>query len=343
MRIKNSMWVACILLLAISCSPPRPTDVAATARPAGGAPALAQLEGVGAFRDKFATADQFVLELSGITAPPGGQAYQGWLLGEDGTSVTSIGVLAVGSDGNVKLEWNSPNGENLLARYARFHATLEPAGGSASPTGKIVYAGGLEGAALAQARQLFVKSEIQVAAPGGCEAPTPLPGGDPMVHPEQAAQTLNTALAIGLVAQTQLAVQHVQNAANAAAIGSQPEMRSHLEHVINILDGAAGPRFGDHTGDGRAENPGDGLGVLNYLKHIAALYADDHPVSVAAQAQVDPLEAKCLEIIQAQDLAAAAPQLRELEAMAGQFQTGSVATLYQALQEMTSFKIVAVQ
>ena len=54
----------------------------------------------------------------------------------------------------------------------------------------------------------------------------------------------------GMMAQTDVGVQHVQNAVNAAAIGALPETRIHLEHIVNIFEGAAGPRFGDHDGNG---------------------------------------------------------------------------------------------
>ena len=40
---------------------------------------------------------------------------------------------------------------------------------------------------------------------------------------------------------------------------------------MNVVAGTDGPRFGDYTGDGRAENPGDGFGARAYARQIAAL------------------------------------------------------------------------
>ena len=200
-------------------------------------PATLPSGGVASFRDKLATADQFVLVMIGVAAPPSGQVYQGWLVGaEDAT--TTVGALAPGPDGRVTLEWNAPNSENLLGRYSRFQITLEQSAAKAKPAGKVVFSGALEGKALTNARQVLVRNSGQPATP------------------------LNTAFALGLESQASMAAQHVQNAVNADAIGARDEMRVHLEHIVNILEGARGPRFGDHDGSGRAEDPGDGFGVL---------------------------------------------------------------------------------
>jgi hypothetical protein len=306
---------------------PTPTTVPPTATPTTAAtptPGLTpapQAGGVAGFRDNLAVADQFILNLTDVSMPAEGQVYQGWLVGDDGAT-TSVGVLNLSPDGSVSLEWNSPASENLLSRYVRFQVTLEPSGGSPSPTGQVVLVGGLEGQKLTNARRLFVRN-----------------GGEP-------ATPLDTAFALGLRSQTDVAVQHVQNAANAAAIGALPEMRFHLEHVVNILEGAAGPRFGDHDGNGVAENPGDGFGVIGYSSQIAQLFSDQPPVTSAAsdvQAQSAVIEDKCLEILTIQDMAAAAAQLGELKALADQLKAGPMTSLYQAAQGAISFSVSPVR
>jgi len=150
----------------------------------------------------------------------------------------------------------------------------------------------------------------------------------------------------GLVAQTDVAVQHVQNAVNAAAIGALPEMRMHLEHVVNILEGATGPRFGDHDGNGSAENPGDGFGTVVYAEQIAELLksrAGIDQVMTQFKKQVIAIEDKCLAILQIQDMAAAPAQLGELKALADQLKSGPMADLYQAAQEAVSFEVKSVE
>lgn len=277
--------------------------------------------GTAGFRNQLAVADQFFLTLSAVPAPPDGHAYQGWLLGDDGTTV-STGIISLAQDGSATLTWNSPTSANLLESYARVQITLEPDTGSASPTGKVVLSGSLEGTSLTIARQLFVKNEGESATP------------------------LNTAFAIGLRAETDLAVQHVTNAVNAAAIGALDEMRAHLEHVINILEGARGSHFGDHDGHGTAENPGDGFGVLGYAENIARLRSEDAAI-VATNANIQTqgalIQEKCLEILKIEDTAGASVQLSELQTSIKQFKTNLVDSLYQAAQESIRFEIVAVE
>jgi len=132
--------------------------------PAAGPSGLSPASGVANFRDKLATADQFALKMTRVVAPPKGQSYQGWLLGDDGTTL-NVGAIAPGPDGSVRFEWNSPNSENLLNRFAHFQATLEPAAGSARPTGKVVFSGGLDGRALSNARQVFIRTPSRPVTP----------------------------------------------------------------------------------------------------------------------------------------------------------------------------------
>jgi hypothetical protein len=185
----------------------------------------------------------------------------------------------------------------------------------------VVLAGGLEGDALANAQRLFVKNESEPATP------------------------LNTAFALGLIAQTDVAVQHVQNATNAAAIGALPEMRTHLEHVVNIIEGAAGPRFGDHDGNGNAENPGDGFGVVGYAGQIGALSNNQAVAEAVAtvQTQNAAIQDKALEIITIEDMGTATAQLGELKNMADQLRAGAVAGLYQVAQNGVGFEVTAVE
>lgn len=304
----------------VPTEPPPPTATTAPAATPTSSPTSApQGGGSAGFRDSLAVADQFVLNLTNVPAPPNGQAYQGWLVGDDGTT-TSTGLLNLNPDGSASLEWNSPNSENLLGGYARFQVTLEPAAGSPSPAGQVVFAGGLEGQALANARRLFVRNDGEPATP------------------------LDTAFTIGLRAQADIAAQHVQNAVNAAAIGALPEMQLHLEHVINALEGQGGPRFGDYTGDGRPENPGDGFGVIGYSSQIAQLLSDQPSVATHAadvQAQSAAIQDKSLEILGIQDMAAASARLGELSAMASQLKAGPVAGLYRAAQDAISFRVSA--
>lgn len=272
--------------------------------------------GTGIFRDNLGTADQFVLSMSGVSPPPGGQVYQGWLLDESGT-IFSVGLLEVQSDGGVTHVFNAPPNENLLAEYRGFQVTLEPEGGAESPTGAVVFAGSLNEAEKSAAAQIFVRNE------GSPETPR------------------NTAFGAGLNSQTSLAIQHIQNAVNAAAIGSASQMKLHLEHVVNILEGTQGARFGDYTGDNVPENPGDGFGVLGYATQMAAKLGAPE-VDGAANAVaggVEELALVAIAIIGEEDAGAVNAQLQDLKARGEVFQSESVHNLYMAAQSAIEIEI----
>ncbi len=61
---------------------------------------------------------------------------------------------------------------------------------------------------------------------------------------------------------------------NEIEAGNLDEVRRHAEHVVNIMDGAAGDTFGDLDRNGRAENPGDDIGVRGHLANVSASVAD---------------------------------------------------------------------
>ena len=266
----------------------------------------------GSFESQFAFADRFVAHLVEVPLLPAGQSYQAWLIGEDG-STFSLGTFAPTAEGILAVEWTSRTGENLLARYARFQITVETAEGSARPTGKVVFAGGFDADRLALARRLWVVNS-----------------GDP-------ATPLNTALMTGLLMQYQVAVQHIQNAENAAAIGALPEVALHMEHVINILEGSAGKRFKDYTGDGAAQNPGDGFGVKEYARQAAAQISGADVEQF--EAAVSDLQDQCEQILALKDAKEAKTQLTNLLADAENLQAGALAEFYAQALATARFEI----
>jgi len=327
-------WVRGILgflfVLLVSCQPaPESTPImtphtnttaTTTALPVPSPLPGFQTGNTASFRDQLAVADQFFLTLN-APAPAEGQVYQGWLLSDDET-IISTGIIPLAPDGSATLTWNSPNSETLLSRYTQFQITLEPAAGSETPAGPVIFFGRLEGTALANAQRLFVKNEGEPATP------------------------LDTAFALGLRAQTDLAAQHVTNAVNAAAIGAVDEMHAHLEHVVNILEGAGGPRYGDHDGNGTAENPGDGFGVISYAGQIARLIPEQAAIGATVatiQAQITVIQDKCLEILRIEEPATAAAQLSELQVLIEQLKSGPTASLYQSAQDSVRFDVVPVE
>jgi len=78
----------------------------------------------------------------------------------------------------------------------------------------------------------------------------------------------NVGYGVGLVQEARMLLTHANLARSSAAAGSLSGARLHTEHVLNILYGSEDPRYGDYTGDGVAENPGDGYGLLRYAANV---------------------------------------------------------------------------
>jgi anti-sigma-K factor RskA len=78
-----------------------------------------------------------MLLASGLEKPPAGQAYEIWVIGPSSTPVPA-GVFQPGPDGRALV--SLPRVDDT-ARPRTFAVTLEPAAGSASPTGPMVLAG----------------------------------------------------------------------------------------------------------------------------------------------------------------------------------------------------------
>jgi len=258
------------------------------------------------FASKYATGDMFTISMVDVPRPPAGQLYQGWLLSDRGAYL-SVGMLEVSPDGRIQHEWVSPNGENLLINYRSVQITLESELLVEAPKGKSFFYGGLDPATWQTAQNLFVKNDREPATP------------------------LNKALVPGLKAQLDVAIQHIHNAENAAKIGALAEMRNHMEHTINIIEGASGPRFKDYNGDGAAQNPGDGFGVKGYAREIASLVDRDAARS-AAQGLMDNLNSIqdiCEQVIAQPNLQSAVKTLEEISAFLPMVNADSTALMEQ--------------
>jgi anti-sigma-K factor RskA len=81
--------------------------------------------------------DAGVVVMADLPVPPSGRAYQLWLL--DGGAARSAGVLAAGQQGGVTLVQGTAAAQSVAV-------TVEPAGGSARPTGTPVVAVALRSA-----------------------------------------------------------------------------------------------------------------------------------------------------------------------------------------------------
>jgi hypothetical protein len=269
------------------------------------------LQGTAAFADKFAHDDAFFLQVSGVPALKSDQTYQGWLIGPKG--ILNLGLLNRSAEGKIALSWASPTGFDLVSAYTGFQATVEPAEGSSSPTGPIAFAGKI----LPLGIKLF-------AQPG--EAPS--------------------AAAPGLQSQTDLASEHAGMAQAAAQIGNWNEMKAHLEHVVNILEGAHGAKYGDYLGTGVPQNPGDGWGARTYAQEVAKLLTQDSALSSEAisaekdyQTDADAVEQTCLTLLKGFKKSQLETLLPDLKKQITSLKTGPAAELYRLAAQTLSFPL----
>ncbi len=135
------------------------------------------------------------------------------------------GTLSV-SGGSVNTATSFPN-NNLIAQYDTYRMMWE----------KLVFETTLPGAPLALIREVLDKV-----------GETPDGAG----------------YAVGMMDEARIMATHANLARSAAAAGDLAGARVHAEQVRNILFGSDDPRYGDFDGNGAAENPGDGFGLLRY-------------------------------------------------------------------------------
>lgn len=183
--------------------------------------------------NELANAGTFSLTIPGVPLPAAGSHYTLWF--SDGLVDVAMAEIAPGSDISITVE----SDENLPAIFDRAFITLEPDGQSDGPAGEPVFL------AFRPLASLDVIPLLLATAPDTPGEKGYLPGAE-----EQA----------------QLAADHGGFMSDSLAAGNLAVAQNHAEHVINILAGQDNSAFGDLNGDGQAQNPGDGFGVILYLE-----------------------------------------------------------------------------
>ncbi len=294
----------CIMAL-LACGPGRPAqtsgDRASSAR------------GTAMFSDRLETADEFSLSMSGVPVLSGNRSYQCWLVGSDGRSYLSLGLLQPAADGSLSFRWDSPTSENLLGHYIGFQVTVETGSRGAEPKGPVAFSGSLKDSG----RSLFGP---------GASSPSPA--------------------SVGLKQQTDLAVEHGEKAVAAQEIKAWDEMKAHLEHVVNILEGQKGKRFGDYLGTGVPQNPGDGYGVQAYERDVFAYLikyggtaSGLEKLDASFRSGVSTIEDVCLTALRLTDETKAHQLVEDLKVRLAALQSGPVAELYGIAQKELSIQV----
>ena len=107
-RSKLILLLALLSLLAVPVAveaqtPPQPVLISA------GAP---EGTGTAVISDDAALSDSVTVSMTGVTPPPAGSSYEGWLVSDDGSIKKSTGILSVSADGTISHTFGSP--KNLV-------------------------------------------------------------------------------------------------------------------------------------------------------------------------------------------------------------------------------------
>ncbi|MCU0498155.1 MAG: serine/threonine protein kinase [Anaerolineae bacterium] len=177
--------------------------------------------------------DTLSLRLNQIEPPPSGKVYVAWLLNTRDETVLNIGRVTVDAVGDGALSYTVSDGTILPTLYNAVWISLEDNADVTNPQGERRYRGQVPPAVMDLITALFVE-----------------------------ASEGERSLIDGLDREASVAQQH---AGLASASTDLRSLRIHAEHTINII---AGTQV-DYNGDGRAENPGSGIGIYRQLDQIA--------------------------------------------------------------------------
>lgn len=200
-----------------------------------------QVAGLVAFYDQTHSSDSVVVTLNGLTPPPPGFVYVGWLVNGLVNQVLNIGPITVAENGVVNYSYTSPTGENLLAQFDGFQMTLEAAGSEATLVpGTVVYSGRQP----RQATEMIRRMTVAAATPG------------------------NLGYATAARLQVEELIRHVEFVRVALDLLSIADAQRHSEHILNVLLGAQAAQ--DLDGKHGVQNPGDTFGIIPYLENLRA-------------------------------------------------------------------------
>jgi serine/threonine-protein kinase len=180
--------------------------------------------------------------ISDAPPPEAGSAYGAWLIGPDGASQVAAAAFAQGS---LTIAFVDPQGRNLLALYDEFAVSLEPDPDPAPDVpGPIRFTSRAPETILVEVRRLDV-------------------------HANGAATTAS--ILEGLRTESDIHDKHLGFSLTAVNGNDLPAAKGHAEHCINVLAGEESPDYGDWNQDGQPQNPGNGFGLIPYLRLALAL------------------------------------------------------------------------
>ena len=128
---------------------------------------------------------------------------------------------------------------------------------------------------------------------------------------------------------------HAVELADAQTRGSLPATKRHAEHLINLIEGAQGPRYGDIDGNGHLEDPGDGIGLLARLDAVAAVGGGPGATeqAVTVRDQLDRIVTLALDLIGGQQVDVMTPSVEDIVNLARQANVDGVFALESAARD----------
>jgi plastocyanin len=208
--------------------------------------------GILAFRDNVSPGDSVTLAMGGVDIVPEGSELHAWLIADDDL-VTDIGRIEPDSGGNLSFTYTDPKRQNLMALFDGVQISIEPENDADPLPGQVIYSG-------RQAPDAY--RGIRLITAGSDDTPR------------------NNGYGVGARLQAEEVIRHAQYIQLARDLGSIADAQRHAEHVINILEGESGDLYGDWSGAHGLQNPGDGFGLIPYIREMqeaarAAAAADD--------------------------------------------------------------------
>jgi hypothetical protein len=168
----------------------------------------------------------------------------------------SLGAVEVTDDG-MAFAYDDPEARNLVNQYRGVAISIEPASDDdPGISQQIIYSGQIPEEQLSRLRLMFSVARdlpLQEAVLEGVarQSITYDSHLDNTIHAIEGTPSEDYGSDTG--------------GGDAAAEPDLETAKLHAEHVINIIVGRESLEFGDYNGSGRPENPGDGVGLENYL------------------------------------------------------------------------------
>lgn len=139
-----------------------------------------------------------------------------------------------------------------------------------------------------------------------------------------------------LLAQADTLRVHADELERAVQRANDPTVRRHTEHVINLLVGRSSPDYGDLDRDGVVEDPGDGTGLLNYLRRVrdqaaAANETDAVSAADAVRVDLDTILNDSRQIMLADDYRSVMTQIQEIFNLSDRVARGTTNSVPQIL------------